>query len=144
MNERAESASTVPAWYWLMAIACLLFEGAGALLFANSMTLDANSLPLDQRAIFEATPKWMTFTWGVAITAGVLGAIGLLLRRKFAQSLLLISVLAVAIQFSGLFLVRQLRELTPEDHLIVPIVILMLSYGFWQGSKLASRRGLLR
>ena len=138
------TGNSVPAWFWLMAIACLLFEGAGAYLFGNSMTIEANSLPLDQRAIFEATPKWMTFTWGVAIAAGVLGAIGLLLRRRFAQGLLLLSVLGVAVQFSGLFLVKQLRELTPEDHLVVPIVILLIAYGFWQGSKLANRKGLLR
>ena len=144
MDERAEPAANTPAWYWAVAVACLLFEAAGAYLFANSLTIDANSLPLDQRAIFEATPKWMTFTWGVAIAAGLLGALGLLLRRRFAQAFLLASVLAVAVQFSGLFLVRQLRELTAEDHLVVPIVILLLAYAFWQASKIAARRRILR
>jgi hypothetical protein len=140
----SETASTAPAWYWAAAIACLLFEAAGAFLFANSLTLDAASLPLDQRAIFDATPQWMTIAWAVAIGAGLLGALGLLVRRRFAEPLLLLSLLAVAVQFSGLFLVRQLRELTPEDHLVVPVVILFLAYGFWQTAKLARRRGWLR
>jgi hypothetical protein len=146
MNDEAAAATTAatPAWYWLVAIFALLFEGAGAYLFASSLTLDPATLPLDQRAIFEATPQWMTIAWAIAIGAGLLGAIGLLLRRRFAEPLLLISVVAVAVQFSGLFLVRQLRELTPEDHLVVPIVILLLAYGIWQTSKLARRRGGLR
>ena len=121
-----------------------MFEGTGALLFANSLTLDPATLPLDQRAIFEATPQWMTIAWAVAIGAGLIGAIGLLLRRRFAEPAQLISLLGVAVQFSGLFLVEQLRELTPEDHLIVPVVILLLSYGIWQLARLAKRRGWLR
>jgi hypothetical protein len=145
MNDEAAAATTAtPAWYWLVAIFALLFEGAGAYLFASSLSLDPATLPLDQRAIFEATPQWMTIAWAIAIGAGLLGAIGLLLRRRFAEPLLLISLIAVAVQFSGLFLVRQLRELTPEDHLVVPIVILLLAYGLWQTAKLARRRGLLR
>lgn len=146
MTEQAatETAASAPAWYWAAATACLLFEAAGAFLFANSLTLNPATLPLDQRAIFDATPQWMTIAWAVAIGAGLLGALGLLLRRRFAEPLLLISLLAVAVQFSGLFLVRQLRELTPEDHLVVPIVILFLAYGFWQTAKLARRRGWLR
>ena len=139
----AETAAT-PAWYWLVAVAALLFEGAGAYLFANSLQIDPASLPLDQRAIFEATPQWMTIAWAVAIGSGLLGAIGLLLRRRFAEPLLLISLIAVVVQFSGLFLVKQLRELTPEDHLVLPILILLFAYAFWQTAKLARRRGWLR
>ena len=138
----AEPASP-PAWYWVLAFAALLFEAAGAWLFANSLTLDPATLPLDQRAVFDATPQWMTIAWAVAIGAGLLGAIGLLLRRRFAEPLLLVSLLAVVVQFSGIILVKQLRELTPESHLLVPIVILGIAYGFWQTAKLARRRGWL-
>lgn len=140
----AEQPTAVPAWYWPVALAALLFEGAGVFLFANSLTLDPATLPLDQRAIFEATPQWMTAAWGVAIGAGVLGAIALLLRRGVAELLLRVSLLAVLVQFSGLFLVRQLRELTPDDHLAVPLAILLMAYAFWQFAKLAKRRGWLR
>lgn len=133
----------VPAWYWIAAIAALLFESAGAFLFANSLMLDPATLPLDQRTIFEATPQWMTIVWGIAILTGVIGAIGLLIRKRFAETALLVSLIAVAVQFSGIFLVRQLRELTPEEHLIVPVVILLFAYGFWQTAKLARRRGWL-
>ena len=142
--EEATSKPGVPAWYWAVAVAALLFEGAGAFLFTNSLTLDPATLPLDQRAIYDATPQWMTIAWAVAIGAGLLGAIGLLLRRRFAEPLLLLSVFAVVVQFCGLFVVKQLRELTPEDHLLVPVVILMLAYAFWQAAKLGRIRGWLR
>ena len=142
MDDVAEKPG-VPAWYWAVAIAALLFEAAGAYLFADSLSLDPATLPLDQRAIYDATPQWMTIAWAVAIGAGLLGALGLLLRRRFAEPLLLISVFAVVVQFAGLFVVKQLRELTPEDHLLVPVVIMMLAYAFWQMAKLSRRKGWL-
>ena len=40
-------------------------------------------------------------------------------------------------------MVKQLRELTPEEQLLMPVVILMLAYAFWQAAKLARRRGWL-
>lgn len=144
IEETATAPNGVPAWYWIVAVAALLFEGSGALLFANSLMLDPSTLPLDQRAIFDATPQWMTLAWAVAIGAGVVGAVGLLVRRRLAEMALLVSLIAVVVQFSGLFLIRQLRELTPEDHLIVPVVILLFAYGFWQFAKLSRRRGWLQ
>lgn len=129
-----------PGWYWPIALFALLFEAAGAYLFLNGLKVDPAALPLDQRAIYLATPQWMEIAWGVAIGAGLLGALGLLLRRRFAEPLLLISLLAVALQLAGLFLVEQLRELTPEDHLIVPISILVVAYALWQFAKIARRR----
>ena len=132
-----------PAWFWAVAIGALLFEAAGAFLFANSLMLDPATLPLDQRAIYDATPQWMTIAWAIAIGSGLVGALGLLMRRRFAEPALLVSVIAVAVQFSGIFLVKQLRELTPEDHLMVPVVILVLAYAIWQTAKLARRKGWL-
>lgn len=144
-DEATDTTNTRPdAWYWMLTAAALLFEGAGVFLFTNSLMLDPASLPLDQRAIFEATPQWMTIAWAIAIGAGIIGAVGLLLRRRLAETMLLVSLVAVAVQFSGLFLVKQLRELTPEDHLIVPVVILLLAYAVWQGAKLAKARGWLK
>lgn len=139
-----ESKPAVPAWYWIAAIAALLFEGVGAFLFSNGLMIDPATLPLDQRAIYEATPQWMTVAWAVAIGAGLIGALGLLVRKLFAEPALLASLIAVAVQFSGIFFVQQLRELTPESQLIVPVVILLLAYGFWQLAKLSRRRGWLQ
>ena len=142
--DEAATTKAIPAWYWAIAVAALLFEGLGTFLFVSNLTLDPATLPLDQRSIFEATPQWMNLAWAVATGAGLIGAIGLLVRRRFAEPALLVSLLAVVVQVSGIFLVKQLRELTPEDHLIVPVTVLLIAYAFWQSAKLAKRRGWLR
>ena len=39
-DELAPQDSSVPTWYWIVAVAALLFELAGAYLYANSLMLD--------------------------------------------------------------------------------------------------------
>ena len=142
MNEVATKQG-VAAWYWAIAIAALLFAVMNVYLFSFNLTLDPATLPLDQRAIYEATPQWMNLAWAAATAASLIGAIGLLLRRRFAEPALLVSLVAIVVQVAGIFLVKQLRELTPEDHLIVPVTVLLIAYAFWQSAKLAKRRGWL-
>jgi hypothetical protein len=48
------------------------------------------------------------------------------------------------IQFSSVFIVPEMREITPSDALFVPIVIIVIAYAFWQFSRLAGRRSWLR
>jgi hypothetical protein len=132
------------AWIWIAATLALLFECVGAFLLYSSLTLDVASLPLDQRNVYQAIPQWMNIAWAIAVATGLLGALGLLLRRKFAEPLLIVSFVAAVIQFSGLVVDRRLRELTSEADLMEPVVILILLYGIWHLAQLARKRGWLR
>ena len=143
-NQAPAAGAKVPIWYWAAAIGALLFECAGAYLFTDSLSLDPAMLPLDQRALYDATPQWMTIIWAVAIGTGLVGALGLILRRRFSALFLLASTVAVAGQLVGILLIQQLRELMPEDQFILQVVIFFVAYAFWQTARLASRRGWLR
>ena len=55
--------------------------------------------------MWDATPTWMVAAYAIAVWVGLAGALLLLLRRKLAVPLLLVSLIAVIVQFSGLFLV---------------------------------------
>ncbi len=91
-----------------------------------------------------ARPGWYYAAFGIAVWIGLLGAVLLLLRRQWAVWALLISLVAAVIQFSSVFIVPEMREITPSDALFVPIVIIVIAYAFWQFSKLAGRRSWLR
>jgi hypothetical protein len=56
---------------------------------------------------------------------------------------LLISLIAIAIQFGGVLLVPALRESMSSSEFLGPIVIFLLGYAFWQFALLARRRGWL-
>ncbi len=143
MTERRE-ASAVPSWFWIAAALALLFEAFGCYMYIAQVTADRASLPLDQRAMWDATPTWMVAAYAIAVWAGLAGAVLLLMRRKLAAPVLLVSLIAVAVQFSGLFLVRQLRQTVPDNALTGPVAIIVLCYLIFMLARLAIRRGWLR
>ena len=144
MKDEVTRRSTVPAWFWAAAGLALLFEAFGCFMYLAQVSADRATLPLDQRAMWDATPTWMLSAYAIAVWVGVIGAALLLLRRKLAVPVLLVSLIAVVVQFSGLFLVPQLRQTVPESALAGPIAILVICYAIFHLARLAQRRGWLR
>ena len=144
MDEAVTESPPAPRWFTIAAIAALLFELGGCALFAMQMKVDRNALPLDQRAMWDAAPIWMIVAYAVAVTTGLMGAILLLLRRDLAEKALLISLVAILVQFSALLAVPQLRNLTTSDDLFLPFVIIVVSYLVWHFARRARRSGWLR
>jgi len=142
-----EGATAVPAWFWIVAIAALLFELLGCFFYFVEVRMsaaDIAALPLDQAAMLAARPSWYYAAFGIAVWVGVAGAVLLLLRRRWAVWALLISLVAAIVQFSSVLIVPEMRAMTPSDALFVPITVIIVAYAFWQFSKLAGRRGWLR
>jgi hypothetical protein len=140
-------ATAVPAWFWIVAIAALLFELLGCFFYFVEVRMsaaDIAALPLDQAAMLAARPSWYYAAFGIAVWVGVAGAVLLLLRRRWAVWALLISLVAAIVQFSSVLIVPEMRAMTPSDALFVPITVIIVAYAFWQFSKLAGRRGWLR
>lgn len=149
MSEEELSRSevpTVPIWYWVAAVAALLFECLGCFFFVAEVRLTPEqiaTLPLDQAAMLSARPAWYYAAFGVAVWVGLAGTLGLLLRKAWAVPLLLTSLIAVAIQFSAIFIVPEMRTVT-SDALLGPIVVIVACYGIFMLARLAKRRGWLR
>lgn len=138
--------TSVAGWYWIAAIAALLFELVGCFFFYVEFRMssgDLAALPLDQRAMLEARPDWYYVAFALAVGLGLVGALGLLLRKAWSSPLLLASFLFAVLQFSSVLIVPAMRDSTPSDALAVPIVVIICCYGIWQLAKLARRRGWL-
>ena len=133
-----------PRWFTLAAIGALLFELFGCFMYLMQVRVDPASLPVDQRALWDAAPSWMIAAYAVAVWVGLIGAILLVMRRRLAEKLLLVSFLAVIVQFSALLLVPQLRNLTTSDALFLPFIIIVVSYSVWHFAWTARRSGWLR
>ena len=136
----------VPAWYWVAAVGALLFECLGCFFYLAEVRLTPEQiamLPLDQAAMLSARPAWYYAAFGVAVWVGLAGTIGLLLRRAWAVPALLISLVAVIVQFSAVLIVPEMRNVS-SDELLGPIVVALVCYGIFMLARLAKRRGWLR
>lgn len=136
----------VPAWYWAAAVCALLFECLGCFFYLAEVRLTPEQiamLPLDQAAMLSARPGWYYAAFGVAVWVGLAGSVGLLLRKGWAVPALLISLIAVIVQFSAILIVPEMRNMT-SDALLGPILVALVCYGIFMLARLAKRRGWLR
>jgi hypothetical protein len=138
------SASGVPGFYWAVAILALLWEAAGCYAYVAQVTIDPAqlaALPPAQRDIWLAMPSWVTGAYAVAVWAGLAGAIGLLLRRRWAGPAFIASLAAVLVQFGWTFLATDILATMPvaESVPFPAFIILMAAVLLWFSS-LAARK----
>ncbi|MFT4178782.1 MAG: hypothetical protein QM612_04860 [Thermomonas sp.] len=100
--------------------------------------------PEAQQRIFEAMPRWVFVPFAIATVGGVLGALGLLLRRRWAEPLLLLSWLAIIVQFASTYLTTPLWALTGVRGALFPACIAVVGLFLWWFARKASARRWLR
>jgi len=87
---------------------------------------------------------WINAAFGVAVVAGVLGAIALLMRRRWAAMLFAISLVALVVQILGAFLVTPAWAAYGAAGLVMPLLLLAISAALWSYARKAAARGWLR
>ena len=142
--DQIDSRRPAPRWYTVAAIGAVLWMLAGCANYWMWVTADAAALPADMKAIFEATPQWVVIAFAIAVWVGLAGAVLLVMRRRLAEPLLAISLLAIVVQNSAWLVVPALRNLVGSDDLLLPFVITIVCYGIWQLARTARRAGWLR
>jgi magnesium-transporting ATPase (P-type) len=143
MDERY-APQPIAGWYWIGAAASLLFMLAGCAVYGMHAYTDPATLPLDQRAMFVAEPKWVTTMLGVASVLGTAGSIMLLLRRRPAVPLLLASLIVTLVWFAGLFATPELRDLFSTTEIAILLAALAISWTIYWFARHSRQRGWLR
>lgn len=144
MNASAVTAR--PTSFWVIAIAALVWNLIGVAMFYMQINMSPEQLatmPAEQRQVYEATPSWLNIAFGIGVFGGVLGAIGLLLKKKWATLLFLISFIAVLVQMAAAFIATPAWAVYGAAGLIMPIVIVAIALLLWRYSGKAAARGWL-
>ena len=125
------TSSLRPAWFPVVAVLLLLWNLFGIAMFflQYTMTPDALAkLPEEQRVLFEAMPAWLWVVYAVAVLAGAIGALMLLLRKRVAVPLFWGSLIAVLVQFGYTLLPgRAVEVLGPAQALPMPLTIIAVA-----------------
>jgi len=75
------TSQPAPRWFTIAAAAALVWEMIGCVMYLMQVSVDPATLPLDQRAMWDAAPMWMIAAYAVAVWVGLTGAIFLLFLR---------------------------------------------------------------
>lgn len=135
-----------PVWFWVVSILALLWNlmGAGAYLADAYMSIESlEAMTQAQRELFESTPPWVTAAYGIAVWGGVLGCIALLLRKKWARPVLLISLLGVLAQQVYNFFLSNAFEVYGSGAMILPIMVIVISVALVYFARMSHSKGWL-
>ena len=144
MEDEHYAPRPIAGWFMPAAIASLLFMGLGCVMYLTHVLADPNSLPLDQRAAYLAEPVWVTAAYAVAVWVGLAGTVLLVMKRKLAEWLLLIALIAVLVWLAGLIIVAPLRESMSANDLLVAIVVTALTWTIYWFARHSRQREWLR
>lgn len=95
-----------PKWFTPVAIVALLWNLLGCFAYLSDVMLtpeDVAKMTAAQQALYASRPAWAVSATAFAVWGGALGSLGLMLRKRWANWLLLISLAGVIVQDVALF-----------------------------------------
>ena len=144
----APVAAKPPGWFWAVAVLALLWNLFGLAMFYMQVNMTPEQLaqlPEAQRELTQAFPSWIWAVDGVAVVAGTLGSLLLLMRRRLALPLFWISLVAVVVLFGYcLFPGRMLEVLGPAQSLPMPILVTVVALLLAWFARRSIARGWIR
>ena len=132
-----------PTWFKIVAVVALLWNLLGCFAFFSDLRLtpeDLAKLPAAQQALYAARPGWAVAATAVAVFGGVLGSIGLLLGKKWALPVFVLSLLGILAQDFGLFVLAKGASLAGPVAVVMQGIVLAVGIGL----VLLSRKGIAR
>ncbi|MBB6091317.1 hypothetical protein HNQ60_000163 [Povalibacter uvarum] len=141
-NQSARSGSA-PWHLWVVGVMALLWNASGVFLWAGStFAADAflEGMPAAHRDYVSSLPFWSTLTWGLGVVGGLVGAILLLLRSRFAVPAFAASLFG-AIANTMVYITNP----PPEGFFNLPLTLFIVGFALfqlWFASSM-QRRGVL-
>lgn len=133
-----------PAWFRPVAVLALLWNLYGVFMYLVQVGLMGAGEPPAEPTPADATPLWVTAAFSIAVFAGALGALGLLLLKRWAGPLLILSLLAVLAWDVWVFLISDAAAETEGAPALVPIVVTVIAILLVWMASVGSKRGWLR
>lgn len=134
----------IARWYMAAAIASVVFMLIGCVGYLMDVTSDPNQLPLDQRTLVLARPTWSVAAYAIAVWVGLAGAVMLVLKRKLAEPLLLVSLVAAACTFLPYAIVPAVSENVSPNDIAFAIGIVAITWTIYWFARHSRQRGWLR
>ncbi len=119
-----------PAWFWIVSIAGLIWNIMGVINYlgqAYTSVQDLEKMSQAERLLFESQPAWVTGAFAIAVWGGVLGCIALLLRKKWARPVLLISLIGILLQMAHSFFMTNATEVYGATQgIMIPLLVIVI------------------
>ena len=137
----------VPKSYWIVSSLALVWNLVGFAAYVMQVTMTKEALmelPDAERALYENVPVWATSAFAIAVTAGTIGCILLLLRSTWAVPAFLLSIAAVFVQMYHAFVIANAVEVVGPSSAIGPALVVAVGVALIWYSRSVKEKGWLR
>lgn len=89
-----------PGWFGAVAVLAMIWNAFGVAMYLSSVGVFGDpmaGLSETERAAAGSIPSWITAAFAIGTFAGLVGSIGLLLRKAWAQPMLILSMVALLV-----------------------------------------------
>lgn len=143
------AAVKTPWNLWLVGSIAVLFNAIGVFDFVMTMVQGAKyqasaGMTPDQIAHYQQMPGWMTVVWAVGVFGAFLASVLLLLRRKQAWPVFILSLAAFAVSLLYTYVLTNGGAVMGQAMAITSAVIAALLVFFSWYSRFMTLRGVLR
>ena len=137
----------IPKWYWIVAIFVLLWNlmGVGSFYIHTFITDEAmQALPVAEQDLYNSYPLWTKIVFAIAVFGGALGSIGLVIKKKWAKSAFIVSLLAIIPQMIHDLFFTNSREVYGPVSVVMPIMVIVIGVLLVWFSAFGIKKGWLK
>ncbi len=135
-----------PVWFWVVSVLALLWNLSGVYSYLSSKFNQVEMLEAmtqAQRELFESIPAWATAAFAIAVFAGTIASVGLLLRKKWAKLLFIVSLVAAVLQFVNWLFFQNAPEAFGSSAYTMPIIVVVVGFLLILFAKKSIQKGWL-
>lgn len=132
--------------FWIIGAAALVWNLIGLVLYYSHVTMTPEALAgftQAQQDFFMATPTWATAAYAIAVNAGVLGSLFLLLRKAWATPMFILSLLGIIAQDVHAFVLSNGLEVWGTEGIVLPAIVIVIGVALLLYSRSAKGKGWL-
>lgn len=137
-----------PVWFWVVSGIALLWNLMGVGAYLTDVTMSREDMIANYGQVMADAaalqPAWATGAYAIAVFAGALGCLLLLLRKKLAIWALLLSLAAVIVQQAYIWLlsgmISEIGAANKVMYISIPIIAILLVWF----TKSMTTRGILK
>jgi hypothetical protein len=138
-NQPVSQAGKPPIWFWIVSALALIWNAMGVNAYlqqAYNTEGHQAQYTTEQLDMISNQPSWFTAAFALAVFGGAIGCLLLLLRKRLASTVLLISFVAIIIQMSYITFSLKMADM------MTPMIVVVGALLVWL-SKIATKKGWL-
>jgi len=148
MSELQDRATTsTPKHLWVVGIIALLWSAMGVYDYLMTETKNESYMSQftpEQLEFFYGFPTWAVAAWAIAVWGGLLGTVMLLLRKRYATQIFLVSLIAmVVVTIQNYILSNGLEVMGGIGPVVFTVLIFVISVFLFLYARAMGQRGIL-